>query len=44
MEAIAHTVAFEEPAGRAPCSHTNTEVFSFDVEGRITSWRVFRDD
>ncbi len=44
MGANAHTVTFEELAGRAPCSHTNTEVFSFDVDGRIISRRVFRDD
>jgi len=44
MEALAHTVAFEEVAGRAPCSQSNTQVFAFDAEGFITSWRVFRDD
>jgi len=44
MEALAHTVAFEEEAGTAPRSLANTEIFAFDSEGRIRSWRVFRDD
>jgi hypothetical protein len=44
MEALAHTVDFEEVGGRAPRTLANTEVFAFDAEGRITSWRVFRDE
>jgi hypothetical protein len=44
MEALAHTVHFEEVGGRAPRTLANTEVFAFDAEGRITSWRVFRDE
>ncbi len=47
MEALAHTVVFEERAGAnastSANARTNTELFTFDAEGRITSWRVFRD-
>ena len=44
MEALAHTVAFVEVAGRAPRTHSNVEIFRFDPEGRIQSWRVFREE
>lgn len=44
MEALAHTMAFEELAGCAPRTWANTEIFGFDAKGHITSWRVFRDE
>lgn len=44
MEALAHTVAFEERAGSPSRTSANTEIFTFDGEGSITSWRVFRDE
>jgi hypothetical protein len=44
MEALAHTVAFEEVAGRLPRTRSNVEIFAFDAEGRIKSWRVFREE
>jgi hypothetical protein len=44
MEALVHGVAFEEGGGRVPRTHANAEVFAFDAEGRICSWRVFRDE
>jgi hypothetical protein len=44
MEALAHTVAVEETDGRPPCTAANTEIFTFDDEGYISSWRVFRDE
>ena len=44
MEALAHAVSFVEEEGRGARSSSTTEIFSFDDEGYITSWRVFRDD
>jgi len=44
MEALVHGTAFEEIPGAPARTHATTEVFAFDAEGRITSWRVFRDD
>ncbi len=44
VEALAHTIAFEEPIGGRALSRANTELFAFDAEGRITSWRVFHGD
>jgi hypothetical protein len=43
MEALVHGVAVDEREGRAPRTAAVTELFGFDGEGRITSWRVFRD-
>ena len=44
METLAHTVSFEEPTGGRARSRADTELFTFDAEGRITSWRVFHGD
>lgn len=43
MEALVHGVAVEERPGRPPRTAAVTELFRFDAEGRIASWRVFRD-
>lgn len=44
MEVLAHTVRCEERAGASPRTTAHTELFAFDPEGRITSWRVFREE
>lgn len=44
MEVLTHGVRTEERSGRRPRTAAQTEVFTFDSEGRITSWRVFRED
>jgi hypothetical protein len=44
LEALAHTVVFEESRQRAPRTFAQTEIFAFDPLGQIKSWRVFRDD
>jgi hypothetical protein len=44
MEALAHTIEFEECADSPSRASANVEVFAFDSIGRITSWRVFRDE
>ena len=44
MEALAHTVQVSESSDAPPRTSANTEIFAFDDEGRIASWRVFRDE
>jgi hypothetical protein len=44
MEALAHTVSVEETPDHPPRTSANTEIFAFDDEGFIVSWRVFRDE
>jgi hypothetical protein len=44
MEAVSHSVRFEECADRPPRTTAHTEHFRFDSEGRIELWRVFRDE
>lgn len=44
MEALAHTIAFEERADGSTRTCANTELFDFDADGFIRSWRVFRDE
>jgi len=43
MEALAHTVHVSEASDAPPHTSSNTEIFAFDEDGRIVSWRVFRD-
>ena len=38
------TVHCEERTGSPPRTTPHTELFRFDAEGRIESWRVFRED
>jgi len=44
MEALAHTVHVAEASDAPPRTSANTEIFAFDADGRIASWRVFRDE
>ena len=44
MEALAHTVQVTESSNAPPHTAANTEIFKFDAQGRIASWRVFRDE
>ncbi len=44
MEALAHTVCVDEPPESPPRAVSRTEVFAFDAEGYIASWRVFEDE
>ncbi|MFO0691280.1 MAG: nuclear transport factor 2 family protein [Myxococcota bacterium] len=44
LEVLAHTVHCEERTGSPPRTTPHTELFRFDAEGRIESWRVFRED
>jgi hypothetical protein len=43
MEALAQTVESIE-SGAGARTVANAEIFAFDADGRIRSWRVFRDD
>ncbi len=44
MEALAHAVAVDESPGLAPRAASRSEIFAFDDEGYIVSWRVFEDE
>ena len=44
MEVLAHTVQVTETKGAPARTSANTEIFAFDSDGRIASWRVFRDE
>jgi hypothetical protein len=44
METLAHTVSVDETPESSPPTVSRTEVFAFDDEGYIVSWRVFEDE
>ncbi|MEZ4332422.1 MAG: hypothetical protein R3F35_11745 [Myxococcota bacterium] len=44
MEVLTHGVRTEERTGMSPRMTVQTELFGFDSDGWITSWRVFREE